>query len=199
MEPTPQVIVTDIRMPPTFQDEGIEAAKEVRRRHPGPASWCSRQYDEPEYAVALLADGAAGYAYLLKDRVADGDQLGRAIREVATGGSMLDPEIVAALVSPARAEGDLSPQDEDLLQQVAEGRPVKAIAVSRADARRRRSNDAVEQLFLTLARGASAGRAERAAPAADAARGDRATARSRARRSPGCCRAGWPRSCAPTA
>ena len=100
----PQVLVTDIRMPPNFQDEGIEAAKEIRKRHPGTGVVVLSQYDEPEYAIALLGDGAAGYAYLLKDRVCDGNRLARAIREVATGGSMLDPEIVEALVSPARNE-----------------------------------------------------------------------------------------------
>jgi adenylate cyclase len=99
----PQVLVTDIRMPPTFQDEGIEGAKEVRKRLPGTGIVVLSQYDSPEYAVSLLSSGAAGYAYLLKDRLADSDQLARAIREVASGGSMLDPEIVQALASPARA------------------------------------------------------------------------------------------------
>ena len=97
----PQVVVTDIRMPPTFQREGIEAAKQVRKRHPGTGIVVLSQYDEPDYAISLLSEGAAGYAYLLKDRVAEGDQLFRAIRAVTTGGSMLDPRIVEALVSPA--------------------------------------------------------------------------------------------------
>ena len=114
------------------------------------------QYDSPEYAVSLLADGAAGYAYLLKDRVADSGRLARAIRDVATGGSMLDPEIVAALVSPARQDGVLTDDEEDLLRQVAEGRPVKAIATSRGDTAEA-VNDRIEALFLSLARGASAG------------------------------------------
>jgi adenylate cyclase len=152
----PQVLVTDIRMPPTFQDEGIEGAKEVRRRNPGTGVVVLSQYDSPEYAVGLLADGAAGYAYLLKDRVADSNRLARAIREVATGGSMLDPEIVRALVSPARRPGELSEEDEDLLRQIAEGRPVKAIAASRGDPPEA-VNAAIEGLFLALARGASAG------------------------------------------
>jgi adenylate cyclase len=155
----PQVIVTDIRMPPTFQDEGIEGAKEVRRHLPGTGVVVLSQYDSPEYAVDLLADGAAGYAYLLKDRVADSNRLGRAIREVATGGSMLDPEIVRALVSPARREGMLAPDEEDLLRQVAEGRPVKAIAAGRGDTPEA-VNGAIEELFLTLARSASAGQEE---------------------------------------
>ena len=76
----PQVLVTDIRMPPKFQSEGIEAAKELRRHHPGTGIVMLSQYDEPEYAIALLSDGAAGFGYLLKDRVAEGDQLARAIR-----------------------------------------------------------------------------------------------------------------------
>lgn len=153
----PDVLVTDIRMPPTFQDEGIEAAKEVRKRLPGTGVVVLSQYDEPGYAVALLSEGAAGYAYLLKDRVADSGRLGRAIREVATGGSMLDPEIVHALVSPARTDGELDAAGEDLLRQVAEGRPVKAIAAARGDTPES-VNAAVEQLFLDLATGASKGR-----------------------------------------
>jgi adenylate cyclase len=156
---TPQVVVTDIRMPPTFQDEGIEGAKEVRRRLPGTGVVILSQYDSPEYAIELLSNGAAGYAYLLKNRVADSDRLARAIREVATGGSMLDPEIVRALVSPVRHEGELTDQQEQLLRQVAEGRPVKAIAGA-LSATPESVNDAIEELFLTLARSASAGQAE---------------------------------------
>jgi adenylate cyclase len=152
----PQVVVTDIRMPPTFQNEGIEAAKEVRKRHPGTGIVILSQYDDPEYAIALLDEGAAGYAYLLKDRVSDGNRLARAIREVATGGSMLDPEIVQALVSPVRVEGALSEAEESLLRQIAEGRPVKAIAAS-LDTTPEAVNDAMESLFLVLAKGASAG------------------------------------------
>jgi class 3 adenylate cyclase/CheY-like chemotaxis protein len=155
-EAGPQVVVTDIRMPPSFQNEGIEAAKEVRKRHPGTGIVILSQYDDPEYAISLLDEGAAGFAYLLKDRVSDGNRLARAIREVATGGSMLDPEIVQALVSPVRSDGDLGEAEDDLLRQVAEGRPVKAIAGSR-DTTPEAVNDAIEALFLKLARGASAG------------------------------------------
>jgi len=153
----PQVVVTDIRMPPDFQSEGIEAAKEIRKRHPGTGVVILSQYDDPEYAIALLEEGAAGYAYLLKDRVGDGNRLARAIREVATGGSMLDPEIVKALVSPVQAEGELSVDDESLLRSLAEGRPVKAIAVARKTTAEA-VNDAIESMFLELAKGASAGR-----------------------------------------
>jgi adenylate cyclase len=155
----PQVLVTDIRMPPNFRDEGIEGAKEVRKRLPGTGIVILSQYDSPEYAVELLSSGAAGYAYLLKDRVADSDRLARAIREVATGGSMLDPEIVQALVSPARVDGALSAEQEELLRQIAEGRPVKAIA-NAMSVPPEVVNDAIEALFLALANGASAGQAD---------------------------------------
>src|SRR5919112_1492240 len=146
---SPQVVVTDIRMPPTFVDEGIEAAKEVRKRLPGTGVVVLSQYDSPHYAITLLDEGSAGYAYLLKDHVADGGRLGRAIREVATGGSMLDPEIVAALVAPARDEGVLSVEAERLLQLVAEGRPVKAIAAA-AGLTPEAVDTAIRALFLDL-------------------------------------------------
>jgi adenylate cyclase len=152
----PQVVVTDIRMPPDFRREGIEAAKLVRKAHPGTGIVILSQYDDPEYAVSLLSDGAAGYAYLLKDRVAEGDQLIRAIREVATGGSMLDPKIVEALTKPVNPDGILDAAEEALLDQVAEGTPIKAIAVglrttpADVDAR-------IEALFVKLAEGLSSG------------------------------------------
>ena len=126
----PQVVVTDIRMPPSFRREGIEAAHAVRQQHPGTGVVILSQYDDPEYAVALLAEGAAGYAYLLKDRVADGDQLARAIREVATGGSLLDSTIVTALTAPVTHDGLLSTSEQQLLDDVASGTPIKAMAVS---------------------------------------------------------------------
>jgi DNA-binding NarL/FixJ family response regulator len=153
----PQVVVSDIRMPPNFQDEGIAGAKEVRQRHPGTGIVILSQYDDPDYAIALLGEGAAGYAYLLKDRVSDGDRLARAVREVATGGSMLDPEIVQALVSPARDDGELSEEEEDLLTQLAEGRPLKAIAITRGTTPQA-VNEATEAVLLKLAQSASAGR-----------------------------------------
>src|ERR1700726_496660 len=152
----PQVVVTDIRMPPTFQREGIEAAKQVRKRHPGTGIVVLSQYDEPDYAISLLSDGAAGYAYLLKDRVAEGDQLFRAIRAVTSGGSMLDPRIVEALVRPATQGTDLSPDEEELLQLVAEGRQMKAIAVAQGTTPAA-VDDAIQKLFLKLAQAASSG------------------------------------------
>ena len=104
------MLVTDIRMPPTFTREGIDAAKEVRKRHPGTGIVILSQYDDPEYAVSLLAEGSAGYGYLLKDHLAEGNQLIDAIRMVATGGTALDPTIVEALVRPVTSNSELSPR-----------------------------------------------------------------------------------------
>ncbi len=152
----PQVLVTDIRMPPDFNREGIDAAKEVRKRHPGTGVVILSQYDDPEYAVSLLAEGSAGYGYLLKDHIAQGDQLVDAIRSVATGGNALDPAIVDALLRPMTAHGGLSPSEEELLGMVAEGKPIKAIAAAKrlppeaVDAE-------VEAVFVKLAEGVSAG------------------------------------------
>jgi class 3 adenylate cyclase/ActR/RegA family two-component response regulator len=151
----PQVLVTDIRMPPSFQREGIDAAKEVRKRHPGTGVVVLSQYDDPEYAVSLLAEGSAGYGYLLKDRLAEGDQLIDAIRAVATGGTALDPAIVEALVRPV-STGGLSAGEEQLLALVAEGKPIKAIAASRQLPAEAVASD-VEALFVKLAEGVSAG------------------------------------------
>jgi class 3 adenylate cyclase len=114
------------------------------------------QYDDPEYAVALLAEGSAGYGYLLKDRIAEGDQLVDAVRAVATGGTALDPAIVDALVRPVRSEGDLAPAEEALLTLVAEGKPIKAIAATQGTTPEAVSA-AVEALFVSLAKGVSAG------------------------------------------
>ena len=155
-EAGPQVVVTDIRMPPAFQTEGIDAAKEVRKRHPGTGVVILSQYDDPEYAISLLGDGAAGYAYLLKDKVAEGDQLARAIREVTSGGSMIDPKIVEALVNPVTTSNELTDDEEELLRQVGEGRTIKAIAASMKTTPAAVS-DEVENLFLKLAEGASHG------------------------------------------
>src|SRR5258708_14819460 len=127
----PQVLVTDVRMPPSFQREGIDAAKEVRKRFPGTGVVVLSQYDDPEYAVSLLAEGSAGYGYLLKDRVAEGNQLADAIRSVATGGTALDPAIVEALVRPVISPGELAPAEEELLAMIAEGKTIKAIAAAR--------------------------------------------------------------------
>ncbi len=152
----PQVLVTDIRMPPSFRNEGIEAAKEVRKRHPGTGVVILSQYDDPEYAVALLAEGSAGYGYLLKDRVAEGNQLADAIRSVASGGTALDPTIVEALLQPVIPPGGLLPAEEELLSMIAEGKPIKAIAVTRKMPPEAIDAE-VEAVFVKLATGVSAG------------------------------------------
>lgn len=154
----PNVVVSDIRMPPNFQREGIEACKLIRKRHPGTGIVILSQYDDPDYAITLLSEGAAGYAYLLKDRIAEGDQLARAIREVASGGSMIDPAVVSALMSPVRRTGGLDAEDDALLEMVAEGRPIKAIAASTNTAPAA-VEARVEGLFVRLADGVSAGTA----------------------------------------
>src|SRR5580692_6016858 len=152
----PQVLVTDIRMPPSFQREGIDAAKEVRKRHPGTGVVVLSQYEDPEYAVSLLSEGSAGYGYLLKDHVAEGSQLVDAIRVVATGGTALDPAIVEALVTPVVSSGGLAPAEEDLLGMIAAGKTIKAIAVARGIPPEAVAAE-VDAVFLTLAQGVSAG------------------------------------------
>jgi class 3 adenylate cyclase/DNA-binding NarL/FixJ family response regulator len=154
-ELAPQVIVTDIRMPPTFQREGIDGARLVRKRHPGTGIVILSQFDDPDYAVALLSEGASGCAYLLKDGVAAGDQLARAVRTVTIGGSLLDPKIVEALVRPL-GETNLSPAEEELLALVAEGRPIKAIAITHGTTGAEVAAS-VEQLFFKLAKQATGG------------------------------------------
>jgi adenylate cyclase len=152
----PQVVVTDIRMPPSFSREGIDAAREVRKRHPGTGIVILSQYEDPEYAVSLLSQGSAGYGYLLKDRVAEGSQLVDAIRTVATGGTALDPSIVEALVAPVVPGGGLAADEEELLGMVAEGRTIKAIAAIRHLPPPVVAAE-VDAVFVKLAQGVSAG------------------------------------------
>ncbi|CAN5511545.1 hypothetical protein BH18ACT1_BH18ACT1_09600 [soil metagenome] len=152
----PQVLVSDIRMPPTFQREGIDAARELRKRHPGTGVVILSQFYDPEYAISLLSEGSAGYAYLLKDRLAEGDQLVAAVKAVATGGSALDPAIVDALVRPVQEDGALTTADDELLRLVAEGKTIKAIAANLRTTPSAVAYD-VEQLFLKLAADANSG------------------------------------------
>lgn len=131
----PDVVVTDIRMPPNHTDEGIQAAEAFRESHPGVGVVLLSQYDEPEYALKLLAKGAAGRAYLLKDRLFDAGDLIHAIHEVAVGRSVIDPQVVEGLVtsrnrfetSPLR---QLSPRELDVLSQMTEGKNNDAIAAA---------------------------------------------------------------------
>jgi DNA-binding NarL/FixJ family response regulator len=131
----PDVLVTDIRMPPTNSDEGIRAASCLRDSHPGLGVVVLSQYDEPEYAVELLARGAAGRAYLLKDRLFDPDDLLHAIREVAAGRSVIDPQVVEGLVAARTRFGgsplhQLSARELEVLSHMAQGRNNEAIAAA---------------------------------------------------------------------
>jgi DNA-binding NarL/FixJ family response regulator len=129
----PDVVLTDIRMPPDHRDEGLVAADRLRDSAPGTGVVVLSQFAEPEYAMALLERGAAGRAYLLKERVSDVAQLVSAIREVAAGGSVIDPVLVELLVA-ARTRPDqsplhqLTPREKEVLQLIAEGRNNAAIA-----------------------------------------------------------------------
>ncbi|HUH06982.1 MAG TPA: response regulator transcription factor [Egibacteraceae bacterium] len=129
----PDVIVTDIRMPPTHHTEGIDAAHRIRASHPDIGVVVLSQYADATYAFELLRNGTAGLAYLLKERVGDPDQLVRAVREVAQGGSVVDPDVVDALVA-RNAQRERSPlaalteRERDVLQRMAEGRTNVAIA-----------------------------------------------------------------------
>ncbi len=103
-EKTPDAVLTDIRMPPTFTTEGIDAAKQIRAEHPAIGVVVLSQYVEEDYAFELLKDGVAGLGYLLKERVSQLDELVRALHDVARGGSALDPKVVEGLM--ARKAGD---------------------------------------------------------------------------------------------
>jgi DNA-binding NarL/FixJ family response regulator len=129
----PDVVVTDVRMPPGGTDEGIRAAGQLRETNPGIGVVVLSQYASPTYVLALLEGGSAGRAYLLKERVNDVGQLEAAIRAVADGGSMIDPKVVEALVAEnARGEesplNELTPRERDVLRAMAEGKNNAAIA-----------------------------------------------------------------------
>jgi DNA-binding NarL/FixJ family response regulator len=129
----PDVVVTDIRMPPQGLDEGIQAAEQIRQSHPSVGVVVLSQYAEPRYALALLESGTARRAYLLKERVDDVSELLAAIRTVADGGSVIDPLVVESLVagqvrlteSPLH---ELTPRELDVLREMAEGNNNAAIA-----------------------------------------------------------------------
>ena len=127
----PDVAIVDIRMPPTHTDEGLVAARRIRKDHPGTGVLVLSQYVEPAYAMQLLEDGAEGVGYLLKDRVADVDDFLDAVRRVGNGGSALDPGVVRELVGRRRADGPLetlTPREREVLGLMAEGRSNIAIA-----------------------------------------------------------------------
>src|SRR5207253_1071340 len=129
----PDVVLTDIRMPPTNTDEGIRAAAHLREVNPEAGAVVLSQYADAEYALAFLEGGSRGRGYLLKERVSDVEQLIAAIREVARGGSVIDPRVVDGLVA-ARARAresplrQLTPRETEILAEMARGRTNAAIA-----------------------------------------------------------------------
>jgi DNA-binding NarL/FixJ family response regulator len=131
----PDVVVTDIRMPPTGTDEGIRAASWLREHQPKVGVVVLSQYTAPSYALELLEDGSAGRAYLLKERVAGANELTQTIRVVASGGSVIDPQVVDVLVQ-ARAKHHksdlewLTPRESEILAEMAQGKSNGAIAKS---------------------------------------------------------------------
>ncbi len=132
---SPDVVITDIRMPPSGRDEGIQAAKRLRHSHPGMGVVVLSQYAEPRYALSLFDEGAKGRAYLLKERVSDVGQLVEAVRQVAQGGSVVDPDVVEVLVS-ARSRAarsplrHLTPREREILAEMAQGKNNAAIAAA---------------------------------------------------------------------
>jgi DNA-binding NarL/FixJ family response regulator len=129
----PDVVVTDIRMPPTNTDEGVRAARQIRAEHPDVGVVVLSQYVEPDYALRLFEDGSAGLAYLLKERVGDLAEMEAAIATVRHGGSALDPKVVDALVEARRRQRQskldrLSAREAEVLAQLASGKSNAAIA-----------------------------------------------------------------------
>jgi DNA-binding NarL/FixJ family response regulator len=128
---SPDVAIVDIRMPPSFEDEGLRAAQEIREKHPGVGVLVLSQYVESGYALELLQGDAEGVGYLLKDRVSDVKEFAAAVKRVAAGGSALDPEVVSRLVGRRRGEdpiSQLTPKEREVLELIAEGRSNRGIA-----------------------------------------------------------------------
>ena len=127
----PDIVLVDIRMPPTHTDEGLQAAREIRAKHPRTAVLVLSQYAEPGYALELLQQNAEGIGYLLKDRINDLPEFTAAVRRVAAGGSALDSSIVSQLVGRRRRDdplADLTPREREVLELMAEGLSNVAIA-----------------------------------------------------------------------
>ncbi len=129
----PDVAVVDIRLPPGYRDEGLRAALELRRTVPETSIVMVSQYVEPAYAAELLGDGRGGIGYLLKDRIMDVGEFVEAVRRVAQGGTALDPEVVAQLVSSKDGDeplAELTPREREVLELMAEGRSNGGIAAA---------------------------------------------------------------------
>jgi DNA-binding NarL/FixJ family response regulator len=129
----PDAVLTDIRMPPTFTTEGLDAAKRIRVEYPGTGVVVLSQYVEEDYALDLLADGVEGMGYLLKERVSDLDELVRALQDVARGGSALDPKVVEGLLArktrqAGSALSSLTDREYEVLRELATGRSNAATA-----------------------------------------------------------------------
>lgn len=128
----PDVVVTDVRMPPTMRDEGIRLAAHVAAEHPKTGVVVLSQFDEPEYVLALLQGGSARRAYLLKEKMSDVEQLAGAVRTVAGGGSVIDPQVVERLVAaraePASPVATLTDREREVLEDMARGMNNAAIA-----------------------------------------------------------------------
>jgi DNA-binding NarL/FixJ family response regulator len=127
----PDVAILDIRMPPTHTDEGLQAARRIRERHPGVGIVVLSQYVELDYALELVTDSVDGVGYLLKDRIADVEEFVAAVRRVAAGGSVLDPSVVQLLVGRRRVHDpleELTPREREVLELMAEGRSNQGIA-----------------------------------------------------------------------
>jgi DNA-binding NarL/FixJ family response regulator len=128
---SPNVVIVDIRMPPTHTDEGLKAAQEIRETYPEVGVLVLSQYIEPTYAMELLAESAEGVGYLLKDRVSDVTEFAAAVRRVGEGGSALDPAIVSQLVGRRRRDDpidQLTPREREVLEHMAQGRSNQGIA-----------------------------------------------------------------------
>lgn len=151
-EKAPDLVVTDIRMPPTHTTEGLRVAESVRRDHPGTAVIVLSQYVEPHYALALLGEAHQGVAYLLKDRVTDLDELVDAVGRVLAGRSVVDPAVVTELLGrPAARDplAELSAREQEVLSLMAQGRSNRAIA-SRLHLTGKTVESHVRSIFLKL-------------------------------------------------
>ena len=148
----PDVAIVDIRMPPTHTDEGLRGAQAIRERHPGVGIVVLSQHVETGVAARVLAEHPAGLGYLLKDRVTDVSEFVAMLRNVAAGGTALDPQVISRLLAADRGDGPLSgltTREREVLQLVAEGRSNPAIA-ERMDITRRSTEKYVSSIFTKL-------------------------------------------------